>query len=882
MAVRTHSASFYFSDSDMPIRFGRYLLLKRKNRDPVGEEFLAAWGIDEGVDQLRILRGIYPSVAEEDRFVKLFSEEARSLSRLASANVVRVIEVGAEGEIPFVACEYVEGATLMRLLELAKERKTACPWELAVYIATELLRGLDYVHRREDILGTPMGMRHGDVRPSNIIISFDGEVKLTNFGSTLYYIVDEKTNARVQTYRGIFAPPEHPKVEAATVAGDLWGVAAILSALLGRGSEDREGDPLNYRTSSATDEIDAFLTRAMHPSPSNRFTGALAMRDKLLSIMRAHATGHPPDDLADWARSLAAEDRIEEERIIREMLGQDGQIHLGDTADGGKLSPGTVLDNRYHLLRLLGEGGMGLIFEAEHLGIGRHVAVKVLHERVLDDQIAVERFRREAQITGSLGHPNIVHVSDFGVTAEGYHYLVMDLLEGESLGDRIDQGTVDPWELIDIMAQVCDGLEAAHQAGVVHRDLKPENIFLTGAGPRILDFGIAKRTGLEEEEQSLTNTGFLCGTAEYLAPEQVRGQEPDYRSDTYAAGVIIYEALTRETPFRGRNIGETLHKVMSDKIVPPRKRSGNRSIPKELEAICLKALMRNPNKRFSSAAAMASALRKMLESAERKSSILPSIYRPGRGRFIAALSGVVLLGAVAVYVLIGFADAMWESRDLAVSSEVPKPTSAAPEKGQAVQHLEKNPKADQGAPTESGKLSPPVDVRMQTSRASDAQVAPIPHAQPPQPKPLPVVTPPTVERPHNDGNQKQMPTGDSASEDHVLAIIEEANAKLRHLRFEKAEVLFRQAIEMDQMAATAWYGLGQTSFEKGKFKEAVVQIKRALTLKPRKLNWRIYLGKVYMATDRRDKAIDEWRKVLEHDPSNEEAKMLLGDVGAAS
>ena len=135
MAVRTKSTSFAFSESELPVRFGRYLLLKRRNSDPVGEEFLAAWGVDEGVDQLRVVRCIYPSVAEEEHFVTYFSEEARALSRLLSANVVRVIEVDVESGIPFVACEHVEGLTLQRIIDLAKEQSTACTWELAVHIA---------------------------------------------------------------------------------------------------------------------------------------------------------------------------------------------------------------------------------------------------------------------------------------------------------------------------------------------------------------------------------------------------------------------------------------------------------------------------------------------------------------------------------------------------------------------------------------------------------------------------------------------------------------------------------------------------------------------------------------------------------------------------
>ena len=205
MGSRRASTCFSFSDKEMPVRFGRYMLLSRLAADPIGEEFLALWGVDEGVDQLRVVRCVYPAIAEEAEFVALFSEESRALSRLSSDNVVRIMEVGAEDDIPFVACEHVEGLSLERLIELARLRQAPWPWELAAHVASEMLRGLDYVHTREDVHGRPMGARHGDVRPSNVLVSYRGEVKLTNFGSALHAIVSERTNARLRSLRGRYA-----------------------------------------------------------------------------------------------------------------------------------------------------------------------------------------------------------------------------------------------------------------------------------------------------------------------------------------------------------------------------------------------------------------------------------------------------------------------------------------------------------------------------------------------------------------------------------------------------------------------------------------------------------------------------------------------------
>lgn len=864
MSASTRSASFAFSKSDMPVRFGKYLLLKRRAADPIGEEFLAAWGVDEGVDQLRYVRGIYTSVAEESQFIALFSEEARALSRLASANVLRVVEVGVEGGIHFVACEHVEGVTLERLIELSIRRKTPWPWELSVHITAEILRGLDYIHRREDILGKPMGMRHGDVRPANAIISFDGEVKLQNFGSALYFIADDRTNARVQTYRGIYAPPEASAVDEATIGGDLWGVSAILSTLLGGKISQTSTEKLPVKVANYPKELDAVLAKALHHNPDQRFQEASEMRDKLLTIMHAHSKGHPPDDLAKWTQTLGNADRLEEAEIVRTMLGQDAQMSLGVTAEVGKLNPGTVLDGRYHLLRLLGEGGMGLVFEAEHIGLGRPVAVKVLHERVLDDDIAVERFRREAQITGSLGHANIIGVSDFGVTHDGHHYLVMDLLEGEPLGTRISRETIDPIELARIMIQVCDGLAAAHEAGVVHRDLKPDNIFLTDAGPRIVDFGIAKRNGLEDPELSLTRTGHICGTAEYLAPEQVNGQESDYRCDIYAAGVIIYEGLTGETPFRGRTLGETLHKVMADKVVPPRKRSGDNTIPRELEAICLKALSRNPEKRYEKAAEMASALRDFLDEESKMADDAVSTQRRRRTVTFAMGSALLVTLASITLLLVGFLGRPLPEAKTRESQGEKGSLSTNPDEIQQEKHniavSPTNPLPSENRTLSAPKTNPPSPAPLNSGEESVKQ------SDPNQPK--------KTRKTGADGSPK---SGVHKSE--AVQILKQAEKALAKMNLEMAAELFERALILDPRTPRAWYGLGRVYFEQGRYEDAAKKIEYSLKLSPGAKTWRIYLGKVYRAMGKADRAIACWRRVLEVDPTNQTARKLLESSG---
>jgi eukaryotic-like serine/threonine-protein kinase len=844
MGDRSTTSRFTFTDREMPVRFGRYHLLKRIAADPVGEEFLAAWGVDEGVDQLRVVRCIYPSVAEEVEFVGLFSEEARALSRLSSANVVRIVEVGREGDIPFVAREHTEGVTLERLHALAGERTALWPWELAAHVTAEMLRGLDYVHRREDIHGQPMGMRHGDVRPPNVLVSYGGDVRLTNFGSTLRFIADERTNAKLSELRGRFLPPEGVDEEFPTVGADLWGAASVLLVMLGGRLPKRTSisdapptpwtpPPMAARVEAMPAVVDTFLARALNPAPEHRFETAGEMRAALIEIMGEHVSGHPPDDLAAWVRDLADADRRAEAELVRRVLRAEPQITLDTASQGASaLGPGSVLDHRYHLLRRLGEGGMGVIYEAEHMGLGRKVAVKVLHERVLDDEHALERFRREAQILGALGHPNIVAASDFGVTAEGYHYLAMELLEGQPLSARIAERNLSAREIAQVAAEVCDGLEAAHAANVIHRDLKPDNVFLTATGARILDFGIAKSTGLEAETEALTRTGNICGTAEYIAPEQIRGLHHDPRSDLYAVGVILYEALTGETPFRGRTVGETLYKTMNDKVVPPHKRCGDQTIPSALEAICLKALSRRADKRFASAAQMAGALRALLPSSRAPAAAPPSHWR-SPALWLTTVGSAVLLTALAWGVL-HFA-----------GETAPVPASSA--------LVERAPAPERpAAPAKTAPLVVPISA----------------------PAPQPEALPEEVIEPSGPAPQV-VASGRILSAEKTV----DGESALAALKLDDAEKAFDAAVRLDARNGRAWLGLSKTAFQRGDYDTALEKLQKALVVSPGNAAYRIFQGRIHMAAGRRDEAVAAWKRVLINSPDNAEAKRLLVKAG---
>ena len=226
----------------------------------------------------------------------------------------------------------------------------------------------------------------------------------------------------------------------------------------------------------------------------------------------------------------------------------------GGAPCGRESLAGLVIDGRYRLDSLIGEGGMGAVYRAEQVYLHRPVAVKVLHPEFAASTDAVGRFRREAELMARLDSRHIVQVIDFGVTGEGRFYLVLELLSGESLHELMArEGRATPAVAADLLRQLLDGLGAAHEAGIVHRDLKPENLWLVPGvgGPllKILDFGIAKLASDPGASDGMTRTGWIVGTPEYLAPEQAMGKPVDCRADLYAAGIIAYLLLTGRHPF---------------------------------------------------------------------------------------------------------------------------------------------------------------------------------------------------------------------------------------------------------------------------------------------------------------------------------------------
>jgi serine/threonine protein kinase len=268
-----------------------------------------------------------------------------------------------------------------------------------------------------------------------------------------------------------------------------------------------------------------------------------------------------------------------------------------------------VLSGRYEIGERLGSGGMSSVHQATDLILERTVAVKILAEHLSDDERFVERFRREALAVAKLIHPNIVQVYDTGID-EGRHYIVMEYVQGRSGAQILQrQGPVDAETAAEVGAQACAGLDYAHRRGIIHRDVKPGNLMVVG-GPvgggemtiKLTDFGIARAV----EQTRITQVGSVVGTAAYLSPEQVRGEEATPATDVYALGVVLYQFLTGRLPYEGSTLAELAVRQQNERPLPPS--TYNDEVSETLGAAVLRALEGDPNRRYASASELAGGL----------------------------------------------------------------------------------------------------------------------------------------------------------------------------------------------------------------------------------------------------------------------------------
>ncbi|MBT8493188.1 MAG: serine/threonine protein kinase [Deltaproteobacteria bacterium] len=351
---------------------------------------------------------------------------------------------------------------------------------------------------------------------------------------------------------------------------------------------------------------------------------------------------------------------------------------------------GQTLSGEYQVTCRIGKGGMGAVYEAKHTKIGKRVAVKVLLDKYQEREQVVARLEQEARLAASIGHEHIIDITTIGTTIEGRTFVVMEYLEGESLGERLAKsGRVDPDRAIRIGRQIASALGAAHEKGIVHRDVKPDNVFLLQRKGqdfvKVVDFGISKAMSDDDDGNSprLTQTGMVLGTPLYMSPEQAQGAENlDRRIDIYALGVILYEMVTGEVPFTGSNYLSVISRVIADDPVPPNQRDAK--ISPELEAVILKAMAKERDDRYQTMEELEGDLEKIQLGDPRLTtsslSATAARSRPGKSkmRTLWAVAGVAVVAAGVVFtvsLLLGDDEPVEQKPVAAVA---PPPPDAAP------------------------------------------------------------------------------------------------------------------------------------------------------------------------------------------------------------
>ena len=307
--------------------------------------------------------------------------------------------------------------------------------------------------------------------------------------------------------------------------------------------------------------------------------------------------------------------------------------------------------SHYKILSRLGAGGMGVVYEAEDTRLGRKVALKFLPDDVSADADAIQRFQREARVISNLNHPHICTLYDIG-SFQGRQFMVMELLDGQSLKDRIATGALPPDEALELGSQIAAALEAAHQQGIVHRDIKPANLFVTGRGIiKVLDFGIAKPSGSRDAlaetmgSDQLTTVGTTVGTVSYMSPEQARGNEIDARSDVFSAGVVLYEMVTGQLPFKGTTLGAIFESLLTKEPAKPSRL--NPALNADVDRVILQALEKDPDLRYQSAAELRADINRLRRASESRAAALAA--PPAKRGWVKPVAvGAPLLTALAV------------------------------------------------------------------------------------------------------------------------------------------------------------------------------------------------------------------------------------------
>lgn len=857
-----------------PRRFGQnFVLLKPLGSGGMASVFLAmrAGGLAPTLSAIKkVRRGA--NLDHQKEIERRFLDEARLVTQLRHRNIVSVTEAGFADGDAFLAMEPIRGKTLHEMWVTCSKKQLGMRPMMAAYIAKEVATGLAYAHGAAD------GTVHRDIAPSNIIVSYDGDVKILDFGIATWGKKEVNTATGIVWGHKNYAAPEYLRSEPIDGRADLYSLGLILLEwLVGRVGPDAESAArgrVSFAESLAAvpHYLRDVVKKLIDPDVEERFGSAAEARDELSHVLRGHGGS---EELAKFMRGLYEGGIDEEERELAALVQKgvqfvssgprtprvvvpDGVIaeleRLAEGPDSREATSdplvGKLFGGKYRVEEVLGQGAMGRVYRARHEGLRRDVAIKVARsiER-RQERERIRRFKQEAEIMSKLVHQNIATVFDSGTTDEGDFYFVMEYLNGCDLDSLVKKrGPQDVDRVLELGLQICEGLAVAHHHDVIHRDLKPANVMLVrtpvegGDLVKILDFGVAKllRADLVEDPAQSHSRSFV-GTPAYMAPEQrAAASDIDARVDVFAVGGILFYLLAGQAPDAAETDPERApakHRAVL-KIAAP-------DLPAEVERIVLSCLSPDRRLRPEGANALRSQLALALEAEYKFNSgalALRSLpitdvvdRRPffRRRPFVVAVGSAALLGVAAIGSWFarspepaGVVDGAAESSPLQVGPSTPAPPTSlrelAPTQEPPASKSPPGPKSPLRAP-----VSPPSVFPVSGAKNAENDVA---RPEAPEPPDLALDGNSTEASPPG-AEPASLAVDPRAPVALIAELLDESEHALQAGQIARATEAARKAIEVGA-GARGHLALARIHFSLERWSEALTALDAALALEP--------------------------------------------------